>query len=109
MATMKVTITGDRLGSTTNNDITGQVRGADSVLVPGVLSWDAVATRSVAGGQARITATITAEDIVSSGDYAGSEVTTDFVTSYILGAAEWWLSTDGAMFMPQSADAQPVV
>jgi len=109
MATMKITITGDRLANSTNTAITSQVRGAEAVLVPGVTDWDAVATRTVSGETSRITSTITAEDIVSSGDYVGQEVTPEFVTSYILGAGEWWLTADGGMFLPTSADASPVL
>lgn len=107
MATMKIQITGDRLASTTNTQITSQVRGAGSALVPGVLSWDSVATRTVSGTQSRISATITTEDVVSSGDYTGTEVTPEFVCSYITGAAEWWLGTDGDMFLPHEAVILP--
>ena len=109
MATMKISISGDRLGSTTNAEITAQVRGADSVLVPGVLSWSGVATRTVSGQTSRITATVETEDIVSSGDYVGTEVTGEFVSSYITGAQEWWLGGDGAMFLPDTAIVTPVI
>jgi hypothetical protein len=96
---MRIQITGDRLGNTTNNQITSQVRGADNVLVPGVLNWAAVATRTQ-GTVTTISADITTEETVSSGDYAGTLVTQEFVSGYILGAAEYWLGTNGDLFLP---------
>lgn len=106
---MRIQIIGDRLGNTTNTQITAQVRGADNVLVPGVLSWAAVATKTMQGTRVTISAEITTEEVVSTGDFAGTPVTQEFVGEYIVGAAEWWLGTDGDMFLASSvAFPQPV-
>ena len=106
---MRIQIIDDRIGTATNTQITAQVRGADNVLVPGVLAWAAVATKTLQGVTVTISAEITTEEVVSTGDYAGTPVTQEFISEYIVGAGEWWLGTDGSMFVASSvAFPQPL-
>ncbi len=107
MNNFSVTIVGDLYEGVTSEDLAAQLAGAGDVLVPGCLFSDVVAVRGAEEGEedkVRVTAQVLADDRVQGGDWDGDEVTAEFITSYITGAAEFWVS-GGDMFSPSFAFA----
>lgn len=108
MRSYAITIVGDLMNGSTNTDVANHacyVGEHAGMLVPGVVRWDYLMVATNAEGKAEITATITAEDAVTgnANGYNGEAVTPEFITSYILGAEDYWLLADGGpIFSPDA-------
>lgn len=63
----------------------------DHTIVPGVSSWKDVVIDHPDPTTLIIEATLSAEDVVPSGDFAGQEISEEWVSSYIRGADVYWL------------------
>lgn len=95
---MRITITSDILeneydgSAVTASWAREYIAGCESLIVPGVISWDNVTTTAPDPATIVITADLATEDVVSEGEYKGDEVSEEFVRSYITGADAYWLA-----------------
>lgn len=73
--------------------VSSYLAGTDqSLLVPGVLSWDNAQVSYNDEGNIVVTADLATEDVVSSGDWKGQDVGPDWIMGYIMGAADHWFA-----------------
>lgn len=102
-----VLVTGTLLGAAAGDlaeEISGTTHcGSHGVLVPGVQVWQDVTVTPSASDpdEVTITAELLGTDTVPSGEYAGQEVTEEFVTEYMMGAGDYLLGA-GDTFSPES-------
>lgn len=95
---MQVEITSDVLMTEYDRDRVGAefavsyIRGAEPYIVPGVTSWDNVTADMPDPATLVIRADLKTEDVVSSGDFRGQEVTPEWVQGYVIGADAYWLA-----------------
>lgn len=96
---MRITVVSEQLadmydGHVVDDDfVSSYLAGTDqSLIVPGVLSWDNAEVSYDDDGNIVVSADLTTEDVVSSGDWQGQDVGRDWIMGYIMGAAEYWFA-----------------
>lgn len=111
-----VLITGTLLGAVAAEDLAEEISGtthcgSHGVLVPGVQVWQDVTVTPSASGDpdaVTVTAELLGTDTVPMGEYAGQEVTEEFVTEYLMGAGDFLLGA-GDTFSPDSVTVVALV
>lgn len=104
---LAVLVTGDLLADWSPQEFAEEVAGtsfcgSNGVLVPGCPVVQNVTVTYGEGDEVTLAAEFLAYDHVPAGDYQGDEVTEEFVSSYILGAGDYWFG-HGDEFSPTTA------
>lgn len=94
---MRIMVTSDVVEKEHDGDPVGKdlvmsyIDVSDHTLVPGVKSWKDVVITHPDPTTIIVEATLDVEDVVSSGDFVGQEVSEAWISGYILGADVYWL------------------